>query len=420
LRNHRLAPGRFALKNSIHARATMHCDSSNGSPGAIVAKAWVACSDLLGCDREQRPDRVSVADIRGESAAVSAVVAIVSWKQQGGPVSNEQLALGLVTCPTVTRAGRSARPCERGTDRAPFRRGDGGMLMSMDALNDIAEFLTSRRARVTPEQAGLPTWGPRRVKGLRREEVASLAGVSVEYYKRLERGNASGVSEGVLEALSRALQLDDAERAHLFDLARAASPSAPRGRRGVQQRVRPAVLRILDSIAAPAIVRNGRVDYLAANPLGRALYAPIFDSREQPPNSGRFVFLDPAAREFYVDWERHAKDLVAHLRSEAGRNPYDRVLSDLVGELSTRSPEFGSLWAAHNVRYHQTGIKRLHHPVVGELELDYEVMEISADDGLTIGCYSAEPGSGSAQALDLLASWAATPEPSPTTSPESP
>ncbi|HYB26256.1 MAG TPA: helix-turn-helix transcriptional regulator [Solirubrobacteraceae bacterium] len=285
--------------------------------------------------------------------------------------------------------------------------------MSVDATNDIAEFLTSRRARVTPEQAGLPTYGQRRVKGLRREEVASLAGVSVEYYKRLERGTASGVSDSVLEALARALQLDDAERAHLFDLARAASPVAPKRRRAVQQRVRPVVLRILDSMSAPAIVRNSRVDYLAANPLGRALYAPLFESREQPPNSARFTFLDLAAQEFYVDWERTAEDLVAHLRSEAGRNPYDRGLSDLVGELSTRSEEFRTWWAAHNVRYHRTGSKRLRHPVVGELELEYEVMDVSADDGLTISVYSAEPDSRSAEALDLLASWIATPEADP-------
>jgi transcriptional regulator with XRE-family HTH domain len=289
------------------------------------------------------------------------------------------------------------------------------MLMWVDATYDIAEFLTSRRARVTPEQAGLPTWGPRRVKGLRREEVASLAGVSVEYYKRLERGNAGGVSDAVLEALARALQLDDAERAHLFDLARAANPVAPRRRRPAVQRVRPVVLRILESITAPAIVRNSRVDYLAANLLGRALYAPLFESQEQPPNSARFTFLDPAAHEFYIDWERTAKDLVAHLRSEAGRNPYDRGLSDLVGELSTRSEEFRTRWAAHNVRYHQTGTKRLRHPVVGELELQYEVMDVSADDGLTISVYSPEPGSRSQEALDLLASWTATPERSPTT-----
>jgi transcriptional regulator with XRE-family HTH domain len=286
----------------------------------------------------------------------------------------------------------------------------------VDSTSEIAEFLTSRRAKVTPEQVGLPTYGPRRVKGLRREEVASLAGVSLEYYKRLERGNAAGVSDSVLEALARALQLDDAERAHLFDLARAANPVAPKRRRSTTQKVRPVVLRMLESITAPAIVRNSRVDYLAANPLGRALHAPLFDSREQPANSARFTFLDPAAQDFYVDWERTAKDLVAHLRSEAGRNPYDRDLSDLVGELSTRSPDFRTWWAAHNVRYHRTGTKRLHHPVVGDLELDYEVMELPADAGLTISVYSAEPGSRWQEALDLLASWTAAPaeQPAPT------
>ena len=287
---------------------------------------------------------------------------------------------------------------------------NGGTVEFVDPTNDIAEFLTSRRAKVTPDQVGLPTYGPRRVPGLRREEVASLAGVSVEYYKRLERGNASGVSESVLEALAQALQLDDAERAHLFDLARAANPIAPRRRRPVQQRVRPVVHRILDSITTPAIVRNSRVDYLAANPLGRALYAPLFESREQPANSARFTFLDPAAQDFYVDWERVAKDLVAHLRSEAGRHPHDRGLSDLIGELSVRSAEFRTWWAAHNVRYHQTGTKRLHHPIVGDLELSYEVMELPADAGVTISVYSAEPGSRSQEALDLLASWASTPD----------
>src|SRR5205085_390534 len=271
-----------------------------------------------------------------------------------------------------------------------------------------------RRAKITPDQAGLPSYGTRPVPGLRREEVASLAGVSVEYYKRLERGNVSGVSELVLEGIAGALQLDDAERAHLFDLARAANPVAPKRRRPAQQRVRPVVLRILDSISAPAIVRNSRVDYLAANPLGRALYAPLFDSPERPANSARFTFLDPAAPEFYVDWERTARDLVAHLRSEARRNPYDRGLSDLVGELSTRSKEFRTWWATHNVRYHRSGTKRLRHPVVGELVLDYEVMDLSADDGLTVSVFSAEPGSRSAQALDLLASWTATPHEHPT------
>jgi transcriptional regulator with XRE-family HTH domain len=280
----------------------------------------------------------------------------------------------------------------------------------VDPAHDIAEFLTSRRAKVTPEEVGLPTYGPRRVKGLRREEVASLAGVSVEYYKRLERGNASGASDGVLDALAHALRLDDAERAHLHDLARAINPVTSRPRRSTQRRVRPVVQRIVDAIGTPAIVRNTRVDYLYANTPGRALYAPVFDSREQPANSARFAFLDPAAHDFYVDWERTAKDLVAHLRSEAGRNPYDKSLSDLVGELSTRSPEFRTWWAAHNVRYHQTGVKRLHHPVVGELELSYEVMELSADAGLTVSVYSAEPRSRSQQALDLLESWTATPD----------
>jgi transcriptional regulator with XRE-family HTH domain len=275
--------------------------------------------------------------------------------------------------------------------------------------SDIGEFLTSRRARITPDRAGLPSYGQRRVPGLRREEVASLAGMSVEYYKRLERGNVSGVSELVLEGLARALQLDEAERAHLFDLARAASPVAPKRARPVKTRVRPVVQQILDRIDAPATVHTGRLDYVAANALGRALYAPLWESREQPPNSARFAFLDPAAADFYPEWDRVASELVAHLRSEAGRNPYDRQLSGLVGELSTRSDEFRVRWAAHNVRFHHTGTKRIHHPVVGELDLSYEAMELSADDGLSLAIFTAEPGSASQQALDLLTSWAVTP-----------
>jgi hypothetical protein len=170
------------------------------------------------------------------------------------------------------------------------------------------------------------------------------------------------------------------------------------------------VQQILDSIGAPALVRNACVDYLAANPLGRALYAPLFESREQPANSARFTFMDAAAADFYADWPRVADDLVAHLRSEAGRNPYDRDLSDLVGELSTRSAEFRTRWAAHNVRFHRTGSKRIHHPLVGDLDLRYEVMELSADSGLTMSVYAAEPDSATQQALDLLASWTATPD----------
>ncbi len=265
----------------------------------------------------------------------------------------------------------------------------------MNAADDIAEFLATRRAKITPEQAGLPSYGKRRVPGLRREEVASLAGVSADYYRRLERGQVSGVSELVLEALARALQLDDAERAHLFDLARAASPVAPQAlAAGQDSAIRPVVQRLLDQIEAPAIVSNVHGDYLAANALGRALYAPVFESPEQPANSARFTFLDPAARDFYPDWERLASELVATLRSQAGRNPYDRNLQDLIGELSTRSDEFRVRWAAHNVRFHRTGTKRLHHPIVGELELSYETLTLDADDGLRMALYTAEAGLG--------------------------
>lgn len=281
----------------------------------------------------------------------------------------------------------------------------------MDAASDIAEFLITRRARVTPEQVGLPTYGTRRVNGLRREEVASLAGISIDYYRRLERGNASGASEGVLAALAGALRLDDAERMHLFDLARAANPVAPQRRRPAQQRVRPVVLRVLESIGTPAIVRNSRDDYLAANPLGRALLAPVFESSLQPANGARFILLDTAAREFFLDWERIARDVVAWLRAEAGRNPHDRGVSDLVGELATQSSEFAAWWATHNVRHHRSGSKRIRHPLVGELDVDYEVMDVAADDGLMIVVYSAEPGSRSAEQLALLGSWAATPVP---------
>ena len=281
----------------------------------------------------------------------------------------------------------------------------------MDASSEIREFLTSRRAKITPEQAGLRTYGGnRRVPGLRREEVALLAGVSVDYYTRLERGSAAGVSESVLEGLARALQLDDAERAHLFDLARAAHPATRTRRRPAKQRVRPSVQRVLDAItAAPAFVRNGRMDILSANRLGYAFYSQHFDSPHGPANSARFIFLDPRAVDFYVDWEQVATDAVAILRSEAGRDPYDRGLSDLVGELSTRSETFRTRWAAHNVRFHDTGGKRFHHPVVGELQLTYETMHLSADEGLMMFVYTAEVGSKSEEALDLLASWSATP-----------
>ncbi len=280
----------------------------------------------------------------------------------------------------------------------------------MDTRNEIREFLTSRRAKITPEQTGLRTYGgTRRVPGLRREEVALLAGVSVDYYTRLERGNLSGVSETVLEALARALQLDEAERAHLFDLARAASTTPRPRRRPAPQRVRPSVQRMLDAMTgAPAFVRNGRMDILAANRLGYALYSEMYAGPRRPANTAWFVFLDPRAPGFYLDWEQVANDAVAILRSEAGRNPYDRALSDLVGELSTQSELFRKLWAAHNVRYHDTGVKRFHHPVVGDLTLSFETMTLTGDSGLTMFAYTADAGSRSEEALNLLASWTST------------
>ena len=283
----------------------------------------------------------------------------------------------------------------------------------MDRRSEIRDFLTSRRARITPERAGLkvsPLSGARRVAGLRREEVALLAGVSVPYYTRLERGDARGATDAVLDALSRALRLDDAERAHLFDLVRAANASAAARtpRRPARQLVRPELRNMLESMdGVPAYIRNGRLDLLAGNALARALFAPIFDSPARPANAARFTFLDPAAAEFYPDWDAVADQNVASLRAEVGRNPYDKALSDLIGELSTRGDTFRQRWAKHEVHRHSTGAKRLHHPVVGPLTFNYEAMELAADEGLVLIVCSAPPGSRDADALSLLASWSA-------------
>jgi transcriptional regulator with XRE-family HTH domain len=287
----------------------------------------------------------------------------------------------------------------------------------------MREFLISRRAKISPEQAGLTSYGRRRVPGLRREEVAVLAGVSVPYYTRIERGDMNGVSDSVLEALAGALRLDEAERAHLFDLARALRPtSPPRRRRAPRRRVRPSIQHLLDGLTgAAAFVHNARLDNLAANQLGYALYSDMFAraAGPGPVNSARYVFLDPGARDFYADWERAASDVVAVLRSAAGRDPHDRDLSDLVGELSTQSAEFSTRWAAHNVRFHDTGTKDLHHPVVGDLTLTYNRMELAADPGQMLMIWTAEPGSKSAEALSLLGSWAATPDqPEPQDAPD--
>src|SRR3954453_18723144 len=280
-----------------------------------------------------------------------------------------------------------------------------------DFRAEIREFLGTRRARVTPEQAGLPTYGGarRRVTGLRREEVALLAGISSEYYTRLERGDATGVSESIIEGIAQALQLDEAERIHLLDLLRGAGTTRPPRRRPAQQRVRATVQRVLDSMAgSPAFILNGRGDILAANALGRALFCPVYADPARPPNNARFIFLDPRATEFFRDWDQVANDAVAMLRATAGRDHYDRRLTDLIGELSTRSDEFRRRWAAHNVRIHTTGVKLLHHPVVGDLDLPFETFPLGGDPGQCLLTYTAEPASPTRDSLDLLASWAAT------------
>jgi len=277
----------------------------------------------------------------------------------------------------------------------------------MDNRTEVRDFLTSRRARITPERAGLPLYGTnRRVAGLRREEVALLAGVSTDYYTRLERGNLTGVSESVLEALASALQLDESERTHLLDLAGAANASSRQRRTATRQHLRPGVQRILDSIGAPAYVRNNRLDLLGVNRLGRALLSDLYANDAGRPNLARYMFLDTRSRDFYVDWAAVARDVVSALRIEAGRNPYDRGLTDLVGELSTRSDEFRNWWASHNVRLHRTSTKQMHHPVAGLLELTGEALELPGDAGLTIITYTVEPATPSSEALQFLSNWA--------------
>ncbi|MGO4597425.1 helix-turn-helix transcriptional regulator [Terrabacter sp. 2RAF25] len=283
----------------------------------------------------------------------------------------------------------------------------------MDNRQEVREFLMTRRARITPEQVGMPAGRGRRVPGLRRSEVATLAGLSVEYYARLERGQIAGASAGVLDALSRALQLDDTERAHLLDLARAADgiPTSGRSRRRAAGKPasRPSLQWALESIGGGvAFVRDPHQNLLATNTLGRAFYSPVIGEGGRMPNLARFQFLDPASREFYPDWDLFAEMCVGIMRAEAGRDPHDRGLQDLVGELSTRSELFRRLWSAHDVRTHGTGTKRFNHPVVGELTLAYEELAITAEPGLVLMVYTAEPGSPSAERLQLLASWAAS------------
>ena len=279
----------------------------------------------------------------------------------------------------------------------------------MDHRAEIAEFLRTRRNRITPGQAGVIGGGRRRVPGLRREEVAILAGVSVEYYARMERGDLAGVSAEVLDALARALQLDEAETDHLHDLARGTGSAPPQRKRPAEQSVKPTLQRFLDAVTgAPMWVRDRSMDFIAANPLGRALYAPILDDPANRGNTARFTFLNPAAQIFFPDWEQNADDLVATLRSYAGQNPLDKKLTDLIGELVTRSDVFRHRWAAHHVRHHRAGIKRIHHPAVGDLEFSYQAMDLPANPEWFMFAYTAEPGSPTEERLKLLGSLAAT------------
>ena len=282
----------------------------------------------------------------------------------------------------------------------------------MTTRDDVRAFLTSRRAKVQPEQVGLPGGSNRRVPGLRRNEVAMLAGVSVEYYAKLERGHLVGASETVLAAIADALLLDDAERSHLFDLARTANASPVRKPRTAVRPMREAVQWMVDGYTAgPAFVRNGRLDVLAENALFRGLYWDLYQSGQRPVNLARFTFLQPdLAARYYPSWERSADITVAILRTEAGRNPGDRALQDLVGELSTRSDDFRVRWGAHDVRHHANGVKEFHHPVVGDLDMRYEAMETMGDPRLNVLMYAAVPGSVTEERLQLLASWVATHE----------
>ena len=286
------------------------------------------------------------------------------------------------------------------------------MLGAVDRRHEIRQFLASRRARVSPEAAGLVVRGEeRRVPGLRREEVAVLAGVSVDYYVRLERGRLGGASDGVLDALAHALQLNDAERLYLHDLARG---GARTGGSDVQV-IRPSLQRLLDAIAAPALLRNRRLDYLAANRLGRGLLCEMFEAT--PPNQARYVFLDPRAKRFHPRWERDASDLAAMLRLESGRSPADRKLAELVGELLEASPEFRSRWETADVRASQAGTEhRFCHPIVGDLQLTVESMQIYSGGHLTLWAATAEPGSPSETAVARLDEWAGAREAAPTPS----
>jgi transcriptional regulator with XRE-family HTH domain len=272
----------------------------------------------------------------------------------------------------------------------------------------VREFLTTRRARVTPADAGLPPQGTRRqVKGLRREEVALLAGVSPEYYVRLERGQATGPSAGVVDAVAGVLRLDDDERAHLDRLLAALTPEARKRRRAAAtDPVTPGVRVLLDALDhLPAVVFNGRLDILATNALAHALYAPVYDLPGRP-NSARFLFLDePRARDLFPEWDRIAGDTVAILRIEAGRHPDDPELIELIGQLSTRSIAFRTRWAGCDVLAHRGGTKIFRHPLIGQVTLPFENLHVDAVSGQVLTVFTPQPGTSESDAIRLLASW---------------
>lgn len=281
----------------------------------------------------------------------------------------------------------------------------------MDIAKDIREFLMTRRAKITPEQVGLAPGVRRRVPGLRREEAAQLAGVSTEYYTQIERGNVAGVSDEVLQAISRALRLSDDETVHFFDLVRAGAGTrtSTRNKRAAVKKLPEGVQALMDGMAgSPAIVLDGNLDILAANPLGRLLYSPLYDRALGRPNFARFIFFDSAAAQVFPEWERSADEAVGLLQAEAARDPHSAAITQIVGELATQSVEFRTRWAAHNVTAHRNGVKRFGHPEFGDLTLTYNVFEVSAAPGLSLVGYTAEPNSPSAQALSIMSSWSVT------------
>lgn len=278
----------------------------------------------------------------------------------------------------------------------------------MNQRDEVGDFLRTRRNRITPEQAGILPGSRRRVPGLRREEVAMLVGVSVEYYARMERGELRGVSSEVLDSLARTLRLDEAETDHLHALAEASGPQPARRRKKAEQPFRPSLQRFIDAIAMPVWVRDRRMDFVAGNPMGRALYKPLLEDPASRGNTARFIFFSPASRIFFPDWEESATNIVASLRTYAGQSPRDKHLTDLIGELATRSDDFRVRWAVHDVRHHRTGIKRIHHPEVGDLELVYEAMDFPANPEWFMFGYTAQPGTPSEDRLALLGSLAAS------------